>query len=76
MVSIGPRSHAYPRSLPTSSSLGHTLETRTPEVLVPVALGPLARSVWLVILVLPRVSQVFGVLAAREWPFAGGVDGA
>lgn len=29
-----------------------------------------------VILILPRVGQASGVLAAREWPFVVGVDGA
>lgn len=44
--SVGPRAYAHPEPIPASSFLDHALETKTPEVLVPVAPGPLARPVW------------------------------
>lgn len=62
VVSIRLRGHAHPKSLPTSS-LEHTVETRTPEVLAPSgSMPPCQICVASVILILPRWAKLLECL--------------
>ena len=65
--------HALPQPIPTPCSPDHALETEPLEVLAPGAPDPLAESIWL-LTSSQEGGQAAYVLAAKEWPFADGVD--